>query len=95
MITVRDKDVHDLNDFRLETRDWLENHCPQSMRTPVVEDKEKYCGGRRSSYYSDDQRAWVESMISKGWVAPTWPCEYGGGGLSKEQEQVLKEDASI
>ena len=94
MITVRDKDVHDLNDFRLETRDWLENHCPQSMRTPVVEEKEKYCGGRRSSYYSDDQRAWVESMISKGWVAPTWPCEYGGGGLSKEQEQVLKEELS-
>ena len=94
MTTVRDKDVHNLNDFRLETRDWLENHCPQSMRTPVVEEKEKYCGGRRSSYYSDDQRAWVESMISKGWVAPTWPREYGGGGLSKEQEQVLKEELS-
>lgn len=86
--------MHDLNTFRLETRDWLENHCPQSMRTPVVEEKEKYCGGRRSSYYSDDQRAWVESMISKGWVAPTWPREYGGGGLSKEQEQVLKEELS-
>ena len=86
--------MQDLNDFRLETRKWLEDHCPQSMRTPVVQEKEKYCGGRRSSYFSNDQRAWVQSMISKGWIAPTWPREYGGGGLAKEQEQVLKEELS-
>ena len=24
----------DLKDFRLETRQWLEEHCPESMRTP-------------------------------------------------------------
>ena len=91
---MRYQAVQGLNDFRLETRDWLENYCPQSMRTPVVDEIEKYCGGRRSSYFSEDQRAWVESMISKGWIAPTWPREYGGGGLTKEQEQVLKEELS-
>jgi len=29
-------------------------------------------------------------MAVKGWTVPTWPREYGGGGLSPEQDKLLK-----
>ncbi|HBJ93837.1 MAG TPA: acyl-CoA dehydrogenase, partial [Hyphomonadaceae bacterium] len=35
-----------LDQFRAETRAWLEENCPASMRTPQVED-ETVWGGRK------------------------------------------------
>ena len=32
----------DLTDFRLETRKWLEENCPISMRGPVTDAKQLY-----------------------------------------------------
>ena len=48
-------------------------------------------GGRKAKL-GEDQRAWLDRMASKGWTAPTWPKEYGGGGLSVEEHQVLVEE---
>jgi alkylation response protein AidB-like acyl-CoA dehydrogenase len=31
-------------------------------------------------------------MAERGWTAPTWPREYGGGGLSKDEAKVLAEE---
>ena len=31
-------------------------------------------------------------MGDKGWTCPTWPSKYGGGGLSKEENQILQEE---
>jgi acyl-CoA dehydrogenase len=31
-------------------------------------------------------------MVDQGWTAPTWPTEYGGGGLDRERAKVLKEE---
>ena len=31
-------------------------------------------------------------MGAKGWTAPTWPREYGGGGLSKDEAKVLTQE---
>ena len=31
-------------------------------------------------------------MASKGWTAPTWPAEYGGGGLDREQAKILQQE---
>ena len=28
----------------------------------------------------------------KGWTAPTWPAEYGGGGLTVDEAKVLQEE---
>ena len=30
--------------------------------------------------------------INKGWTAPDWPAEYGGGGLDRTQCTILKEE---
>ena len=31
-------------------------------------------------------------MLDKGWTAPGWPKEYGGGGLLPEEEHILQEE---
>lgn len=81
-----------LEEFRAETRAWLEANCPPSMRQPIKSEADICWGGRDWQFASDDQKLWLERMASKGWTVPTWPTEYGGGGLSKEEAFVLKEE---
>ncbi|QNL18772.1 acyl-CoA dehydrogenase family protein [Hyphobacterium sp. CCMP332] len=86
--------MSNLESFRNETRDWLEANCPDSMRTPIKSEKDICWGGKRFEFASDDQKIWLERMSSRGWTCPTWPEEYGGGGLSKEEAEILKEEMS-
>ncbi|MBR28920.1 MAG: acyl-CoA dehydrogenase [Rhodobacteraceae bacterium] len=84
--------MFDLEDFRADTRAWLEENCPASMREPAREDADRCWGGRNPQFKSEDQRLWMERMAERGWTAPEWPTEYGGGGLSKEQAKILREE---
>jgi len=78
--------------FRQEVRDWLETNCPESMRHPIRSDADVCWGGRNFTFQSEDQRLWLERMAAKGWTVPSWPKEYGGGGLGRVQTKVLKEE---
>lgn len=84
-------DTEALEAFRSETRDWLEANCPASMRTPMPEN-EIVWGGKRETFKNPDARLWLERMGEKGWTAPEWPAEYGGGGLSREEAAVLAQE---
>ena len=77
----------DLDTFRQETRDWLEANCPQSMRARTFhwEDAQEILG-------SEDAKGWRKAMADRGWTAPTWPGEYGGGGLAPGEARVLAEE---
>ena len=76
-------------DFRTQTRAWLEANCPPEMRTPMASEDDICWGGRNAKFSSEAQRLWLERMGERGWTAPTWPREYGGGGLSGAQAKVL------
>lgn len=78
--------------FRAGTRAWLEADCPAEMRAPVTDEKQFCWGGRRWQFASEAQRVWLERMVARGWTAPEWPTQYGGGGLTKEQAVVLREE---
>jgi acyl-CoA dehydrogenase len=84
--------VSDLEQFRQQTRAWLEANCPPEMRRPATTDADICWGGRRFKFQSDAQRQWLERMAERGWTVPTWPREYGGGGLTKEEAQVLRQE---
>jgi len=83
--------LQDLETFRADTRAWLEENCPASMRTPMPEN-ETVWGGRRATFANPDSKIWLDRMADKGWTTPTWPAEYGGGGLSKAENQILAEE---
>jgi len=84
--------VTDLDAFRQEVRTWLEENCPKSMRTPFSADNDQCWGGRDFKFKSEEQRQWLQRMADKGWTAPDWPKEYGGGGLSREEHKILREE---
>lgn len=81
-----------LENFRAETRNWLEANCPTEMRSPMASEKDACWGGRDFVFQSDAQRIWLERMSAKGWTAPDWPTEYGGGGLNRAQVKILKQE---
>ncbi len=83
--------MEDLDQFRLAARAWLEANCPASQRLPMQQE-EQYWGGRRGTFASADARLWFERMRDKGWTAPEWPTQFGGGGLSPQQARILKEE---
>lgn len=86
--------MSDLQAFRQETREWLEDNCPPTMRFPISSSDDQCWGGRNATYKSEEQKQWMDRMAAKGWTAPMWPTEYGGGGLDKAQAKVLKEEMS-
>lgn len=80
-----------LEAFRKETRDWLEANCPASMRTPMPE-SETVWGGRNATFKNPESKLWLERMGARGWTAPTWPKDYGGGGLTPAENVVLQDE---
>jgi len=87
--------MSDIERFRKETRAWLEENCPASMRwfeeqneNPALAD-DLVWGGRKQEYPNPEAKLWLDRMAERGWTAPTWPAEYGGGGLSKPEARVL------
>ena len=82
----------DIEDFRLETRKWLEENCPLSMRKPVNDASDLYWGGLNTKFKSEDQKIWFERMLEKRWTVPHWDKKYGGGGLSPELDNILTQE---
>ncbi len=77
-----------LDAFRTEVRDWIAANFPQSLKGkdrglsavegPVEE--------------TPDETRWREALGSKGWTVPTWPKDYGGGGLGRAEARVVQEE---
>lgn len=66
--------------FRLHAREWLEENFPQEMRFPP----------RRLDF--NQAMGWHKKLNEKGWVAPGWPEQYGGMGLSPYQQIIFAEE---
>lgn len=90
---VQDLHSPDSEKFRLEVRNWLETNCPPLMRTPGGTN-EVVWGSSQVEFSSNDQRLWFERMRDRGWFAPDWPAEFGGGGLNVEQVAILSQEMS-
>jgi acyl-CoA dehydrogenase len=82
--------VSDLEAFRKDARTWLEQNAPDSLRG--LGSAYQYWGGRKPDKPHPDAPLWCERMASRGWTAPTWPTEYGGGGLSRAEARVLDQE---
>lgn len=81
----------DLEKFRRETRKWLDDNAPPIARQSVA-NTDELCWGGRKAKLDPGARQWLEVMGARGWTAPTWPSEYGGGGLDKQEARVLGQE---
>jgi alkylation response protein AidB-like acyl-CoA dehydrogenase len=78
----------ELENFRAEARAWLEANFPKSLK------------GREMLAAAEvrtdipELAQWRKAIGAKGWATPTWPAEYGGGGLDAAQARVLRQEMS-
>ena len=82
----------ELETFRRETRDWLMKNAPPDIVGLPANDLEGNWGGRKASYAVPGMKTWLLHMAERGWTAPTWPREYGGGALSPAEGKVLSQE---
>ncbi len=74
-------------EFRAEVAAWLQDNCPEGARGPG-----EIPNGSSKIELEPDTKRWLEACVERGYTAPTWPTEYGGGGLSPQFAKVLYEE---
>jgi alkylation response protein AidB-like acyl-CoA dehydrogenase len=89
--------MSDVESFRSEARAWIEENLPASLkgagaRALTDEGDSTIWGGKRAKWTNPDAKLWLERMGAKGWTAPTWPTQYGGGGLNAAEARVLDQE---
>jgi len=84
--------MSDLDSFRAQSREWLAENCPASMRTPYRSEADICWGGRNWTFASEDQRLWLARAAERGLTAPGWPRAYGGAGLTSDEVRVFQQE---
>jgi alkylation response protein AidB-like acyl-CoA dehydrogenase len=79
--------------FRTEVREFLKNELPERFRgmsAGGMMTGEMGRGDVRSRF--EELGEWRTKLAGKGWIAPAWPAEYGGAGLSVMQQFIMNEE---
>ncbi|MDP2214680.1 acyl-CoA dehydrogenase family protein [Phenylobacterium sp.] len=79
----------DLDAFRAQAREWLNANFPKSLAHDTEAQTRAMAGGVE---LTGDMALWRDRMGEKGWGVPTWPAQYGGGGLSGQEARVLNQE---
>ena len=75
--------------FRQSVRTWLDENFPPRLKGKGAE----LLGyGEYTGPLQDDASLWQQRLGGKGWGTPTWPSQYGGGGLDHIQTKILHEE---
>ena len=73
--------------FQQEVRAWIAENFDAELRAKMALTKNGYVD-------KASQVAWQKKLASKGWIAPNWPKEYGGPGLTATQRHILHDELS-
>ena len=77
-----------LEAFRAEVQQWLAANFP-----PALKGKDMSLSALEGpSDASPDMEAWRIAVGEKGWGTPTWPRQYGGGGLSGAEAKIVQQE---
>ena len=54
--------MSDLDNFRQETKEWLEKNCPPTMRSgaPSNAPVDEVWGGKKAKYKNPESKIWIE-----------------------------------
>lgn len=74
-------------EFQQEVRDWIAEAYTPELRAKMAMSKNGYLD-------KEGQVEWQKRLYEKGWVAPNWPEEYGGPGLSPSERYILNMELS-
>ena len=71
--------------FQAEVRDWLSENLPDDVRDGVV---------NGTGVNKEQQIRWQKILAEKGWIAPSWPTEYGGTGWTPFQKYIFANECA-
>jgi len=77
--------------FRQEVREFLTNELPERFRGMSFSPMGGGEGGDLRSRF-EELKEWRTKLATKGWIAPAWPAQYGGAGLSVMQQFIMNEE---
>lgn len=66
--------------FRLTVRHWIEANYPPELRNPP------------KRLHWREGRVWYLRLAERGWLAPGWPREHGGMGLTAARQLIMLEE---
>jgi alkylation response protein AidB-like acyl-CoA dehydrogenase len=72
--------------FRDEVRGWLNANLPEDLRRKTAEGEH---------FSKDDLLRWHRILAAKGWIAPSWPTEWGGPGWNATQRYIFEEEMGL
>jgi alkylation response protein AidB-like acyl-CoA dehydrogenase len=81
--------------FRAEVRGVIEGRLPERYRRSGEDGERGGWQADRKSENADHKQAaidWANALADKGWVAPHWPKEYGGAGLSSMEQFIFNQE---
>jgi alkylation response protein AidB-like acyl-CoA dehydrogenase len=82
------KDTREESAFRGEVRDFVATNLPDDLK-PRNSDRrpagEMFAAGPA-------MKQWTRALAERKWIAPAWPAEYGGAGLSVMQQFIFNEE---
>ncbi|MGH2584216.1 MAG: acyl-CoA dehydrogenase family protein [Dehalococcoidia bacterium] len=76
--------------FRQEIRGFIEQNMPAERRRDEVL-AEEY-GPPREPDRAAFVKEWRTALAGRGWIAPHWPKEYGGGGMTVGEQFIFNEE---
>ena len=75
--------------FRKEVESFFDENFPEELvADPNIDPRTE---GRRRGENGEAMKKWRAALVSKGWIAPAWPKEYGGADLSPMEQFILNE----
>ena len=74
--------------FRTEVQQFLAEHFPPELKNKSNALSSVEGPGEETPA----EKAWREAVGERGWGTPTWPKEYGGGGLTKAEARILDQE---
>jgi alkylation response protein AidB-like acyl-CoA dehydrogenase len=96
-------DTPEQQDFRQEVREFIDTKLPAryqplSAGKDASNEAEELVAGWQADRKSDDAARvataveWSDALAERGWIAPAWPTEYGGAGLSVMKQFIYNQE---
>jgi acyl-CoA dehydrogenase len=74
--------------FEAQVRDFLADKFTPELRAAAARQAGVFAEGELS-------RLWHRILFDQGWIAPSWPAEYGGTGWSAMQRYIFDRDCGL
>ena len=84
MVDFADTEVE--AEFRAEVEQFIEQHAPDAGAMGAM-----FGGGAGAGEARKAFERWRDALVERGWIAPHWPSEYGGAGLTVKEQFILNE----